>query len=181
MGELMALYGSYLALLARVQIGRQLQGKVSPSDVVQETFLRARKQFAQFRGTSEAELMAWLRRTLVSTLLRLVRHYTAQRRNVTLERQLVDELDASSQSLAASLPSPGSSPSERAVRREQAVLLADALAQLEPHYREVIILRHLEGRQFPEIAEQVGRSLHSVRHLWTRALAQLRQSLGEAV
>src|SRR5207342_2585543 len=60
MGALLESYTSYLTLLARVQIGRRLQGKVDPADVVQETFLEAHRQFPMFRGSSEAEMTAWL-------------------------------------------------------------------------------------------------------------------------
>ena len=71
-----------------------------------------------------------------------------------------------------------SSPSQRAARREQAVLLANALQQLPEDYREVIILRHMEGLAFPEVARQMGRTFDSVKKLWTRGLVQLRRSLG---
>ena len=72
-----------------------------------------------------------------------------------------------------------STPSQRASRREQAVLLADALSLLPDDYREVIILRHLEGLTFPEVAARMGRSLDSVEKLWVRALARVRTALGD--
>src|SRR5207249_12051722 len=51
LGQLLELYRSYLALLARLQIGRRLQGKVDSADLVQETFLEAHRKWGQFRGT----------------------------------------------------------------------------------------------------------------------------------
>ena len=72
---------------------------------------------------------------------------------------------------------PQSSPSQRASRREQAVLLADALGRLPEDYREVIILHHLEGLKFPEVARRMGKTDDSVQKLWVRALASLRRSL----
>jgi RNA polymerase sigma-70 factor (ECF subfamily) len=68
LGQLLELYRNYLTLLARLQIGRRLQGKADSADLVQETFLEATEHFEQFRGTSEAELTAWLRQILVSRL-----------------------------------------------------------------------------------------------------------------
>ena len=181
LGQLLELYRGYLALLARLQIGRRLQGKVDAADLVQETFLEAHRHFAQFRGTVEAELISWLRQILAGLLANLVRRYFGtQRRDVRLERELADELDRSSQALGQSLAAPHSTPSQRAARREQAVLLADALERLPDDYREVIILRHLEGLNFAEIAERMGRSVDSVKNLWARALAQLRRTLGAA-
>jgi RNA polymerase sigma-70 factor, ECF subfamily len=177
-GRLLELYRNYLALLARLQIGRRLQGKVDESDLVQETFLEAHRHFEGFRGTTEGELVSWLRQILAGVVANLLRRYCGtQRRDVRLERELADDLARSSQALAGGLAARQSSPSERAVRREQAVLLADALGRLPAAYQEVIILSHLEGLSFPEVARRMGRSVNSVKNLWARALARLRRSL----
>jgi RNA polymerase sigma-70 factor, ECF subfamily len=55
-----------------------------------------------------------------------------------------------------------------------AALVADQLARLPPHYRDVIVLRNLEGLAFPEVARRMGRSPGAVRILWLRALDHLR-------
>jgi len=178
LGQLLELYRRYLALLARVQIGQRLQGKVDASDLVQETFLEAHRNFARFQGASEAQLVRWLRQILAAKLAGLVRHYLGtQGRDVRLEREIEDAFDRSSVLLDRGLVAVQSSPSQQAARREQAVLLADALAQLPDDYREVLVLRHLEGLTFPEAARRMGRSLDSVEKLWMRALVRLRQSL----
>ncbi len=178
-GRLLELYRHYLTLLARLQLGRRLQGKVDPADVVQETFLKAHRDFGLFRGHTEAELVSWLRRILITNLAMLVRHYCgARRRDVRLECELAAEVDHSSRVLDRGLVAGDSSPSQRAARREQAVVLADALQRLPEDYREVIILRHMEGLTFPEVARQMGRTLDSVKKLWARGLAQLRRCLG---
>jgi RNA polymerase sigma-70 factor (ECF subfamily) len=179
LGQLLELYRDYLMLLARLQISRRLQSKVDASDLVQETFLQAHEHFPGFRGTTEGELMAWLRQILATTLANLVRHYCGtQRRDVRLERDLAAELENSSRVLDRALVAKQSSPSERAARREQAVLLANALARLPAHYREVIVLRHLEGLKFAEVARWMGRTVDSVKKMWTPALAELRATLG---
>jgi RNA polymerase sigma-70 factor (ECF subfamily) len=178
LGRLLELYRNYLALLARLEIGRRLRGKVDESDLVQETFLEAHRHFGRFRGTTEAELMSWLRQILAGVVANLLRrYYGTQRRDVRLERELADDLDRSSQALGRGLAARQSSPSQQAARREQAVLLADALGRLPAAYQEVIILSHLEGLAFPEVARCMGRSIHSVKNLWARALARLRRSL----
>ncbi len=178
LGPLLELYRPYLTLLARVQIGRRLQGKVDPSDLVQETFLEAHRHFDRFQGASEGELVSWLRQILAASLANLVRRYCGtQRRDVGLERELAAELDRSSRCLDGGLVARQSSPSDRAARREQAVLLAEALGRLPDDYREVLVLRHLEELTFPEVARRMGRSVGSVEKLWIRALARLRRSL----
>src|SRR6516162_7631931 len=104
LGELLELYRNYLALLARLQIGRRLQGKVDDSDLIQETFLEAHRHFGRFRGTTEAELMSWLRQILAGVVANLLRrYYGTQRRDVRLERQLADDLARSSQALGGGL------------------------------------------------------------------------------
>jgi RNA polymerase sigma-70 factor (ECF subfamily) len=178
LGRLLELYRQYLAFLARLEIGRRLQGKIDPSDAVQDAFLGAHRDFAQFRGTTEKEFTAWLRQVLASVLANLVRHYQGtKRRDVRLERQLEMELEESSHALSQRLIDAGSSPSQQVVEREQAVLLADALGRLREDHRELLILRHLEGLPFPEVAQRMGRSLDSVKKQWPRALAALRRSL----
>jgi RNA polymerase sigma-70 factor (ECF subfamily) len=182
LGQLLELYRNYLTLLARLQIGRRLQGKVDPSDLVQETFLKAHRDFGQFRGSTEGQLVGWLRQILALNVAYQVRHYCGtQRRDLRLERELAAELDQSSQVLDRALVAPGSSPSEQAAHREQAVLLADALERLPEDYRSAIVLRHLEGLSFPEVARRMGRSPASVEKLWIRALGRLRRSLGDRV
>lgn len=182
LGRLLELYRRYLALLARMQIGQRLQGKVDASDLVQETFLEAHRSFPSFRGTSEAELVRWLRQILAANLTDLLRRYLGTKgRDVRLEREITEALDCSSARLDCGLVAPQSSPSHQASRREQAVLLADALEQLPADYREVLVLRHLEGLTFPEVARRMERSLDSVDKLWMRALARLRQILGVSV
>jgi RNA polymerase sigma-70 factor (ECF subfamily) len=181
LGRLLELYRRYLALLARVQIGHRLQGKVDASDIVQETFLEAHRNFRRFRGTSEGELVRWLRQILAANLADLLRRYLgAQGRDVRLEREIEDAFDRSSILLDRGLVAPTSSPSHQAVRREQAVLLADALDQLPDDYRDVLVLRHLEALTFPQVAARMGRSLDSVEKLWMRGLARLRQIMGGA-
>jgi RNA polymerase sigma-70 factor, ECF subfamily len=181
-GQVLEPYRDYLLLLARLQIGRRLQGKVDAADLVQETFLQAHQHFAQFEGTSEAALVSWLRQILGSRLAKLVRRYWGTRgRDVRRERELAADLDQSWQALDAGLVGRQTSPSERAVRREQGVLLAEALARLPADYREVLILHQLEGRRFPEVARSMGRSVDSVEKLWVRALDRLRRSLKGAL
>ncbi len=179
-GRLLEHYSTYLTLLARVQIGRRLQGKADPGDIVQETFLEAHRQIARFRGTSEAELLAWLRRILAGQIALLLRRYLGTKgRDVTLERELGVQLDQSSQAMDGGFIATLSTPSQHASRREQAVLLAEALRGLSEDHREVIVLRHLEALTFPEVAARMGRSEDSVQKLWVRALANLRRSIGD--
>lgn len=178
LAELLSLYRNYLAILARVHIDVALQAKADPSDLVQETCLQATCDFAQFCGTTEPEFTAWLRKILAHRGIAMIRQYNgSQRRDVTREARLEAEIDFSAQTLARVPVSPCHSPSQSAVRRETAVLLADALAALPSHYREALVLHHLEHAPLAEVAQRLGRTVDSVKKLLARGLIRLRTEM----
>lgn len=178
LGLLLEQYRNYLAVLAATQIDKRIQPRVSPSDVVQETMLRAHKNFGQFRGTSEQELLAWLRQILVNNLAKFVeQHMLAARRDVRREvslERLGAALEQSTVQLAALAPDAGKSPSMAVEQREEAVVLADRLAQLPADYRDVLVLRNLQSLPFEEVAARMERSVGAARMLWLRAIEKLR-------
>lgn len=178
-GALLELYRNYLRLVARSLISSALRVKLEPSDLVQETFLKAHREFTQFGGHSEPELVAWLRQILVRSLANQVKHHRRQARDHQRQESLEQLLDRSSISLQQALASPLSSPSEQASQREHGVLLADALNRLPDNYREAFIRRTLEHVPFETIAAEMGRSVGAVRMLWARAVKRLTQLLGE--
>src|SRR5262249_45392433 len=180
LGALLEKHRSYLSLLARVQIGRRLQGKTDSADLVQETILEAHRHFPVFRGRTSAQFVQWLRQILAARLAKLVRRYLGnRRRDVRLEEELQRDLERSSDAFGTALVAGYSTPSQQAVRREHAVLLARALDRLPKDYREVLILRHLEECAFAEVAQRMGRTVESVKKLWARALPHLREELKE--
>lgn len=174
-GEVLLRYQPWLKLLARLQIDTRFQGKFAESDIVQQTLLEACRDLPQFRGQTEPELLAWLRKILAHVLAHEIRRYHGtQQRDVSREVSLEEALAQSSQRLGDMLAISGSSPSEKAEQREQEVVLADVLSKLADDHREVIILRNLEGLSHEEVAERMGRTVGAVRMLWVRALTQLR-------
>lgn len=180
LGTLLERYRRYLNLLARINIGRRLQAKLDASDVVQEAFLGAYRDFPKFRGGTEAEFTGWLRQVLANVLANLVRHYEkTQQRNVKLERQLVQELNQSSVAINLAFVAAQTTPSQIAARREMGVVLAEALDELSRDERELLVLRHFEELPFAEVAERMKRTIDSVKKLWPRALAHLRQIIRE--
>ncbi len=129
LARLLEMYRNYLRLVSRVQVDRCLRSKADASDLIQETLFIAHRSFHEFRGDTERELLAWLQQILVSRLARLIRRYQAQRRDARLEMELGEALDPSSV-VARTLAPSHSSPSGKAARREEAVLLANAMAGL---------------------------------------------------
>ena len=176
-GRLLELYRNYLRLLARSVVEPALRARVDPSDVVQETFLKAHREFERFAGATEPELVAWLRQILVRNLADQARYHRRQGRDLGRQQSLEAALDRSSVAVQRALAAPLTSPSVRLEKRERAVLLADALEKLPADYREVFILRSLEHVPVVEIAVRMGRSTNAVYKLWFRAMATLKQEL----
>ena len=183
LGRLLTLYSNYLKLLISAQLDDRLRGRVSPSDIVQETFFEAHRDFAQFRGQSSGEFVAWLRKILVNNILRVVeQHLLTEKRDVRREislEQIGRRLEESTARLDALLAQSAESPSGNAQRHEQELILANALAELPKDYREVIMLRHIEGLSFEDVAARMERTSGAVRMLWLRALEKLRKSFPE--
>ena len=177
LGTLLQLYRNYLSILADTQIGQRLRVRVSPSDIVQETMLAAHRDFQKFRGCTEREFMAWLRQVLINTIHRTVdTHLKAKRRDVRREVsiEVLGKMDQSAIDFLQAFADRGPSPSEPLREREAAVALADQLAKLRPQYREVIVLRNLQGLSFQEVAQRMDRSTNAVRMLWLRAIEKFK-------
>jgi RNA polymerase sigma-70 factor (ECF subfamily) len=179
LAQILDSYRNYLRLIAVTCFPRQLRGKADPSDVVQDALVKVHESFHQFRGSTEQDLLAWMRSILVRLLVDFHRRFQGSERQVGRERSLEDLADRSSVILERLVDSRQESPSAHAHQREQSVLLADALARLAPDDREVIVLRNLMELEWEEVARGMGRSADAARMLWTRAVRHLGDQLGE--
>ena len=180
LGTLLELYRNYLRLVARSLTGVALRVKLEPSDLIQETFLKAHREFAGFAVRASTSSSLGCGSILARTLADQVKHHRRKGRDLQRQESLDLLLERSDLTIQNALASRASRPA-RGVRREQAVLLADAVSELPPHYREVFILRTLEHVPFEDVAVRMGRTVGSVRMLWARALERLNQMLeGEA-
>jgi RNA polymerase sigma-70 factor (ECF subfamily) len=168
-----------LLLLARLRLDARLQGKLDPSDVVQQTLLEAHRGLGQFRGRTAAEQAAWLRQILARNLANAVRDLGRAKRDVGRERSLQAALDESASHLEGWLAADQSSPSQRAERHERAVRLAAALEALPEAQREAVVRRHFHGQSLAAIAEQLHVTTAAVTGLLTRGLKNLRRQLND--
>jgi RNA polymerase sigma-70 factor, ECF subfamily len=179
-GNLLQLYRNYLTVLATTQLDRRLRRRMNPSDLVQDAMLAAHRDFANFRGGSERELLAWLRQILINCLHRAVAtHVKAGKRDIRREvsiEQVSEKFDRSAADLATLLASPGKSPSSPILANERSVALANELAKLPGQYRDVIVMRNLQGLSFEEIAERMDRTAGAVRMLWLRAIDKFKET-----
>ena len=179
LGRLLEAWRQYLLLVADHELGPDLQAKVGASDVVQETFLKAHREFANFRGQSEDELAAWLHRILVNNVASIGRRYAkTNKRDVSKEISLTGPSEADSEIALPELAGDVESPSALASNREEGMRMQDALMRLPQEYRLIIRLRHQEKRSFIEIGRLIDRSADASRKLWLRAIERLGLELG---
>lgn len=169
---------NYLNVVARALVSSWLQAKVDASDLVQQTLLDAYKGFQGFRGKSEAEWLAWLRKILENNAADCARHYgSAQKREI--HREAAWPVQGSSSSLAGFDPAGvEKSPSQELLCKERERLIADALTRLSQDHKEIILLRNLERLTFEEIAQRMERSRPAVQMLWMRAINNLQEEMG---
>ena len=145
---------------------------------MQLSFLEAFRDLADFRGQSVGEFASWLRTLLEHNASRLAeRHLDAQRRSLRRESQ--SSTESGQRRMIESAPHEQSSPSRRAMRGEDAVWLATALAQLPEDQAEAIRLRHLEGLSLKQMSERLRRSETAVAGLVKRGLQKLKTMLPE--
>jgi RNA polymerase sigma-70 factor, ECF subfamily len=172
-------YRHYLELLAKLQLQPRFRSKLGASDIVQQTLFKATKNLSQFRGASEAEIVAWLRRILSTTLIDAIRELKGTKRNVAVERSLEASLAQSSTRLEALLQANSTSPSEHLLRNEQLLQVSAALARLPGDQRLVLEMHYLQGCPVAVIAEDMGRTERSVAGLVRRGLQALRVMLAD--
>ena len=168
-------FRSFLELLARTQLGPHEHAKLDPADLAQETLAEAHRKRDQFRGSTDAELAAWLKRMLAYNLADAYRALGRDKRDVSRERSLDQALSQSYTRLEAYLQAVQTSPSGRVMKDELLLKLADAIKALPLSQRDAVELHHLQGRSLAETADVLERSEASVAGLLRRGLKQLRQ------
>ncbi|MBC8871847.1 MAG: sigma-70 family RNA polymerase sigma factor [Planctomycetes bacterium] len=170
LGDLLEATRDYLRIVARRLIDDDVRAKLSASDLVQETFCEAHRDFGGFQGQTHRELVAWLHRILVNNLLNHYRSYRrTQKRKVSREMRWHSGV-AETQGMA----NPGDlTPSGILMKREASELLEQALSRLSVDHREVIRLRHHEALPFAQIGRRMNRSADAARMLWARAFERL--------
>ena len=173
LGELLEHHRAYLLKVAREHITPRLYPKVDASDLVQETFLDAHRDFVRFHGADEVELRTWLRRMLLNNAANFFRRFRpGGKRAVELEVSLAT---ASLAGLIAWEVSIDPSPGDHADAEEQARLLERALLRLPDDHRRVLQWHYREQRSFEEIAGLLNCTPNAARKMATRALKAIQQ------
>jgi RNA polymerase sigma-70 factor (ECF subfamily) len=177
LGRLLEAQRAALYRLAERQLEGRVAVRVDASDMIQQTFLEAYRSFPQFAGRDARELVAWLQSILDHKVAGAIRDHTLlQKRNVGRERSL-DEPQGGGPPLGQELDAGITSPSQKAIRGEEAERLSQALTALPDDQREAVRLRHLEGWALADIARHLGRTPSATAGLIKRGMQALRRQL----
>lgn len=176
LGRLFEGYRNYLLLIADRELDPELRAKGGASDLVQETFLEAQRDFDGFQGDTEGEFLAWLKKLLRNNLVNFARRYrtTAKRQ---IDREVSLEAGASPAHSPGGLCAPTPAPADPVLAAEQAQRVREALAGLSDEHRLVLELRCGDDCSFEEIGQRMNRSKNAAQKLWMRAVERLQQAL----
>ena len=170
-------FRDYLMLMARSLMGPKLKIKLDASDLVQQTMLDAHQKFPGFKGVTDSQLGAWLRKILKNNFLNAIRDFQRKKRDIRREvdwgKVAMDSFSRAEIWLAAK----GLTPSEQISNQEQILRLPSALEKIPPNQKEAIILYHIQGYKLSEVAECMGKSESAVGGLLYRGLQNLKDQL----
>jgi RNA polymerase sigma-70 factor, ECF subfamily len=178
--KLFSHYRARLKRMVALRLDRRLQGRVDPSDVLQEAYMDLAKRAPEFLAQPTMPFFLWLRLLTGQRLLAIHRrHIRAKMRDVGQEIALHHGAipQASSASLAAQLLGRLTSPSQAAIRAELRLRLQEALNGMDSIDREVLVLRHFEELSNSETAEILGLLPAAASNRYVRALKRLRSIL----
>jgi RNA polymerase sigma-70 factor, ECF subfamily len=176
LASLFSLYRDRLRRMVELRMDARLRGRVSPSDILQEAYIGALKRLPHYQASSEIPIFVWLRAV---TMQRLIdahrRHVGGQARDAGREIRLgeVDAIEAGSAQIAE-LFADTTSPSLAARRGETLALVREALEQLDPIDREVLVLRHFEQMSNHEAAAALSIKPAAASKRYVRAVERLR-------
>jgi len=178
LAELFSHYHDRLKRIVRFRLDYRLAGRISESDVIQESYISASKRVDHYRGRPDMPFFVWLRLIVNQQLADLHRqHLQAEMRDVRKEISL-DQPAASahtSLAMAAQLVGNATSASRAFSRVEGITKLEEALNQMEPIDREVIALRHFEELTNTEVSDVLGIGVQAASKRYVRAMKRMKE------
>lgn len=163
---------TYLLAIANEQFDQRLQGKLGPSDIVQQSMIRAVENFGDYRGRSEAEFRGWLRQIVINEARLAYRGFVAGKRDARREQAIHtdDSFAAPHEPIDQNL-----TPAAHTLAVEQTEVIKHLINQLPDNYQTVIRLRNWEELSFEEIGQRMNMSISGVAKIWYRALVEIQK------
>lgn len=173
-------YRPKLRRMVQFRLDRRLQGRIDPSDVLQEAYLEVARSFADYSSNPQISLFSWMRFVTGRKLQALHRRHLGVQardagREVSLHRGALPQ--ASSVMLAEQLLGRFSSPSQSVIKAELRLRVQEALNGLDAIDREILALRSFEELSNAETAQILGIGEAAASHRFVRALRRLKKVL----
>ncbi|MBL8891237.1 MAG: sigma-70 family RNA polymerase sigma factor [Planctomycetaceae bacterium] len=177
--QLLDRYRSRLRRMVDIYMDPRVAGRADASDVVQEALAEAAGKLPDFAKRAEFPFYPWLRQLARQRLIDLHRHHIGAAKRSVKREEAGGEIatDQSVFQLAEWVAARESSPSQREIREERHHELMISLQTLPEHYRQIVVLRHLEDLQFDEIAAILNLGAEAVRSRYRRAIERLHSIL----
>jgi RNA polymerase sigma-70 factor (ECF subfamily) len=178
--KLVSGYQDRLRRMVAFRLDQRLQGRIDPSDILQEAYIEAWKHLADYLREPTIPFFLWLPGITANKMRELHRHHLGTRmrdagREVSLYRRTLPE--TTSAALAAQLLGRATRPSEAAMRAEIKIRLQEALNCMDAIDREVLALRHFEHLSPAETAQVLGIKEKAAGMRYVRALKRLKEIL----
>ncbi len=166
LGRIMEARRNHLLLVANRSLGQNLRSKIGASDLVQDTYVEAQRNFGHFRGSTEQEFHAWLLGILANRLANAVRFYRQTQKRAVDRELSVAAVDAALSILHDGAATPGT----RMLVDDEQRRVRLALQYVQEPWRSVLVERIWQGATFAEIGVRRNRSAEAARKLWVRGV-----------
>ena len=172
--KLCQVYGERVHWIVRFRMGGEIRSKLDSMDVVQDAFVLALQDLADFTYQDEGDFLRWMSKIVENRIRDNVKKLHADKRNIRKEVSLRNRLPTTKRSSAGAVgPIATTTPSVIVSQREDLDKLDKAIDELKPEYREAIILKKIEGLSYKEIGNRLGKSTDAVGMLVSRAMISL--------
>ncbi len=177
--QLCRIYGERVRRIVRLRMDWKLRSKLDSVDVVQDALILALAGLKDFTYRDEGDFLRWLSRIAENKLLDIFKKFHADKRDIRKEISFKQEgSNIDGWCYGASEPMGTTTPSVIMRKKEALDRLEKALDALKPEYKEVIVLKKIEGLSYAEIAERLNKSTNAVPKLLFRAMAALTIAYG---
>ena len=174
LNQLCNVYGERVRRIVRLRMGRELRSKLDSMDLVQDALLSALEGLGDFKYKNEGDFLRWLAKIAQNALRDNLEKLHADKRDIRKEVRLNGYRPTTGDRFVG-IPGPidTTTPSVIMSRKEDLDKLENAIDELKPEYRKVIVLAKIDGLSYNQIGERLGKSADAVGHLLSRAMVAL--------
>ncbi|MGD8500598.1 MAG: sigma-70 family RNA polymerase sigma factor [Phycisphaerales bacterium] len=174
LAQLCSVYGERVRRIVRLRMGSEIRSKLDSMDLVQDALVSVLEDLGDFTYRNEGDFLRWLSKIAENRIRDNLDRLHADRRDIRKEVRLDDYgRTAGGVSVGTRGPINAATPSVIISRKEELDKLEKAIDKLRPEYREVIVLKKIEGLSYKEIGDRLGKSTDAVGMLVSRAMVAL--------